>query len=81
MATLKRANFANTEEGVRIENELALMMLDVSLSTQSSYSSNSSLYADNSMSFVQKHMAYLECHPKVNVDHYLANLRLMTKIR
>lgn len=49
--------------------------------TGSSYSANSSLYADNQMPFAEKHVAYLKSHPKLNPEHYLANLRLMIKVR
>lgn len=33
------------------------------------------------ITFLEKHMAYLRMHPKVNPEHYLANLRTMLKIR
>ena len=36
---------------------------------------------DSPISFQEKHMAYLRTHPKVNPEHYLANLRTMLKIR
>lgn len=36
---------------------------------------------DSPVSFQEKHMAYLRTHPKLNPEHYLANLRTMLKIR
>ncbi|MEO8862813.1 MAG: hypothetical protein ABI354_00620 [Candidatus Saccharimonadales bacterium] len=49
--------------------------------TKDGYSSNSELHPDNTVSFVDKHIAYLMNHPKVDPDHYMANLRIMLKIR
>lgn len=36
---------------------------------------------DSPVSFQEKHLAYLRTHPKLNPEHYLANLRTMLKIR
>jgi hypothetical protein len=47
--------------------------------TVSSYSANATNYPDHVISFVDKHMKYLSEHQAVNVDHYLSNLRLMTR--
>jgi hypothetical protein len=33
------------------------------------------------VSFREKHLSYLKQHPKVNPQHYLANLHTMIKIR
>lgn len=81
MATLKkRINFANTEEGVAIEHKLQLMFADKLYNTKSSFSTNSVLYPDGQIPFVDKHMNYLCSHPSVNPQHYLSNLRLMTRL-
>jgi len=47
----------------------------------SSYSANAALYPDGQIPFVEKHIAYLMDHPKVDHAQYLANLRLMLKVR
>ncbi len=60
---------------------LEAMVLDKSYNTESSYSSNSELYPDNVQSFIDKHMNYINTHPDTNIEHYLSNLRLMTRIQ
>lgn len=81
MATLKkRVDFRLSEEGREFRQELVRMTLNASYNTSSTYST-SVQYADNLIPFVDKHMNYLDTHPKVEADKYLANLKLMTKIR
>jgi hypothetical protein len=63
------------------ERKLRDMITDKALNTGTSYSANSELYPDNRIPFVDKHMAYLMEHPKLEVEHYLSNLRLMLKKR
>ncbi len=65
---------------VAISEELRLMELDPGLKTISYYTEDPT-YADNLMPFPDKHVQYLKGHPKVNPEHYLANLRTMIKIR
>lgn len=79
--TTKKVSLFESEEGTAIAKALRLMESDTSLTTVSSYTTNITLYHDNVMPFVQKHMTYLDTHPKVDVEKYLANLRLMIKIR
>ena len=82
MATFKtRSGFLESEEGVAIRQKLRYMMGDKSYNTSSSYSANSSQHPDNQISFVEKHMNYLNVHPNLDADMYIANLRLMTRIR
>jgi hypothetical protein len=82
MATLTtRKDYANTEEGIAIRAELQLMAADGSYNTVSSYASNTEQYPDNRISFVKKHMNYLTAHPNLDARMYVANLRLMTRIR
>jgi len=57
------------------------MTLDKAYNTDSSYSANSLQYADNLIPFVDKHMNYLNSHPKVEADQYIANIKLMSRIR
>ena len=77
----KKAAFILSEEGLEAERMLRLMAEDDSYNTESSYSTNSQLYPDNSRSFVDKHMDYLSTHPHANHRQYIANLRLMTRLR
>lgn len=60
--------------------ELSRIDADNSYKTGPSYSSKAS-YIDGLIPFVDKHMDYLNDNPHINPVHYLANLRLMTKIR
>jgi hypothetical protein len=82
MATLTtRKDYANTEEGQAIKRKLQLMAADSSYNTASSYASNTEQYPDNLISFVDKHMNYLCAHPHQDAQMYVANLRLMTRVR
>ena len=81
MPNLKRTNFSETEEGVQTKRSLQAMVLDNTYNTAPTYSSNQTLYPDNLISFVEKHMSFLQTHPTVEPTQYLANLRLMTRIR
>ncbi|CAN5456799.1 hypothetical protein BH10PAT3_BH10PAT3_7870 [soil metagenome] len=77
----KKINLYESEEGAIIQKELRAMAADLAYNTGSSYSADSSAYSDNLIPFVDKHMRYLIVHPSVDPVHYLANLRLMTRIR
>ena len=82
MATNKRqADFVNSEEGLQIKEELLAMLRNNGYTTESSYSTNGDLYPDNQIPFIEKHMHYLTSHPSVDPSHYLANLRLITRVR
>jgi hypothetical protein len=82
MATNKRqADFVDSEEGQQIKRELLAMLQNEQYSTESSYSTNGDLYPDNLRPFIDKHMHYLTSHPSVDPAHYLANLRLITRVR
>ncbi len=77
----KKSDFFETEEGIEFEKTLVVMAKDSSYNTGPSYSANSELYPNNLIPFVNKHMDYLRNHPTTDPQHYLANLRLMTRIR
>lgn len=82
MATTKnKINLFESEEGLQIQQDLLSMVSDTAYSTNASYSANSASYPDSLIPFVDKHMNYLKTHPSVDPQHYLANLRLMTRIR
>lgn len=81
MATYKkRPNFFESDEGITFIKALADMAKDSDYNTEASYSANTGLYPDNIMPFVNKHIDYIKSHPTIDPRHYLANLRLMTKI-
>jgi hypothetical protein len=77
----KRPDLFSTQEGVLVEEALKSMALDTSYATIDTYSANSEAHPDHLVTFVEKHMSYLRSHPSVDPDHYLANLRLMTRVR
>lgn len=82
MATQKsRKDFLDTEEGRDIKLKLQHMEDDCLYNTAPSYNSNTELYPDNLIPFVDKHINYLINHPKLEARQYLANVRLVTRLR
>ena len=82
MAILKkRVDFFNSTTGSEVKQQLVRMSNDTAFNTDAGYSANTMLYPDNLMTFVEKHMAYLNTHPNIDTDQYMANLRLMTRLR
>jgi hypothetical protein len=77
----KQADFLESADGVKIRELLFKMAADASYNTDASYSSNTDLYPNNRIPFVDKHMNYLMVHQDVDPIHYLANLRLMTRLK
>lgn len=77
----KRANFYDSEEGRFAQKALMRMTESDRFNTQSGYSADSGSYPDNAIPFVDKHMNYLSNNRKVSVEHYISNLRLMTRIK
>lgn len=77
----KKIKFLDSEQGTAIEQDLIGMVADNAYNTISSYSADAIAYPDNLIPFVDKHMKYLSTHPSVDPDHYIANLRLMTRLR
>lgn len=76
-----RTNFLTSDKGRQVRDELLLMTEDPTYNTASTYSANSLLYADNLMPFVDKHMNYLVSNPALDPDTYLANVKLVTRVR
>lgn len=74
----KKTNFLETDAGDQARELLHGMETDIRYSTSAYYSAS---LPDNTISFVDKHMTYLNDHPNVNPDYYLANLRLMSRIK
>ena len=64
----------------QIQEVLIGMEQDDGLQTDLEYVDNT-LYSNRVVSFSEKHLIYLRNHPKINPQHYLANLRTMIKIR
>jgi hypothetical protein len=82
MAVMKKRNYlVDSLEGAQIKHSLRLMELDQTFHTESSYSANGVLHNDHVISFTDKHWSYLNNNPQVDPTHYLANLRLMTRVR
>jgi hypothetical protein len=76
-----RKGFLDTKEGKEIKSHFQRMIDDNSYSTASSYTANSILYPDNLIPFVDKHMDYLISHPLLEASKYLANIKLITRLR
>lgn len=81
MSSKRRVQFFDSTEGTEIEQKLQLMAVDSSFNTQPSYSANAVLHPTQLISFVEKHMHYLNNHPVIDPEQYIANLRLMTRIK
>lgn len=71
-----KLQFLASEEGAGIKRQLEAMVKDPGYNTRSHYSPDGGL-----IGFVDKHMRYLSEHPKLKPSEYLANIRLMTKLR
>ncbi len=80
-STKKRMDFYASDDGVKTRAILTNMSNDPTFNTSASYTSNTTSYPDNLISFVDKHMHYLNTHPSVDLNHYLGNLRLMSRVR
>lgn len=75
----KKSSFFETAEAAEIKAALQKMEADMAFNTLESYKANGELHPDNTISFTDKHMLYLSEHHDVDPQHYLANLRLMTR--
>lgn len=76
-----RKGFNESEEGKAIRYMLQRMTRDSSYNTAASYSADGDTYPDHLMPFTDKHMNYLNAHPDLDADRYLANIKLMSRIR
>jgi hypothetical protein len=77
----KRSHFLETQEAIEVRQKLQFMASSNLYNTASSFTVNDTEYPDNLMPFLDKHMNYLNDHPKLDSGMYLANLRLMTRIK
>jgi hypothetical protein len=69
--------FFTSPKGLLARQDLEDMMNSEEFNTSSTYSPSST----ERILFVDKHLDYLSKHPQVNPNHYLSNLKLMTRIR
>jgi hypothetical protein len=76
-----RTHFLDSQEAEDIRQELQSMTANDLYNTASSFTTNSLQYHDNLIPFKDKHMNYLNAHPMLDAGMYLANLRLMTRVR
>lgn len=74
MSTLK---YLGSEEAQLALEQLQIMEQSPEYKTESSYSPSS----EERLSFVDKHVKYLSTHQSLNYQHYISNLKLMTKIK
>lgn len=82
MQTLKkRSNFLGSQEALDISHKLSQMTSSDLYNTASSFTVDDARYPDNLIPFLDKHLNYLNAHPMLDAGMYLANLRLMTRIR
>ena len=82
MATVKkRVSFFESEQGIEIKKILIHMAEDSAYNTTSTYSADAIQYPNNLIPFVDKHMNYINTHPSIDPNHYIANLRLITRFR
>lgn len=81
MSTHKKIDFFQSPIGHEARKTLIAMDADANYKTSSSYTANTTMYPSSERTFVEKHMDYLKDHPATDPLHYLANLRLMTRIR
>lgn len=77
----KRSNFFDSEEGLKARERLSALVESSDYITDDGFSSDAEQYPDGVMPFVDKHMEYLRTHPQIQIDHYIANLRLRTRSR
>lgn len=74
---MRQQDFFQSDEARKAAIQLRLMVNDPAYNTRQTFSA----LTGGSTSFVDKHMWYLSEHLNINVQHYLSNLRLKTKIR
>lgn len=75
--TNKQKEFLDSEAGSNARRELKKMDGDPMYNTRSKFTP----LQNQALSFVDRHMKYLSEHPKLDPKHYLANIRLMTRLK
>jgi hypothetical protein len=69
------------EQWASLKEELRSMVLSQGYITDSGFTTNRELYPDNVIPFVEKHIDYLRRHPGIDPAQYIANLKIMTRLR
>ena len=72
-----RQQFLASAQADEVMDQLRLMEVSAAYHTKESYSPSSL----DAVTFTDKHFTYICSHPAVKPQEYLANLRLMTKVR
>ena len=81
MAIKFRKDFLESQRGTEVRLIFKSMTISKLYNTSSSYSADKVTYPDSLMPFIDKHMNYLNAHPKLEPYGYIANVKLMTRIR
>ena len=81
MALKFRKDFLESQRGEEIRLIFKSMTLSKLYNTSSTYSSDKAKYPDSMIPFIDKHMNYLIAHPKLEAYQYIANIKLMTRVR
>ena len=81
MAVKFRKDFLQSQQAKDIRRIFQSMTLDDLYNTAPSYSADKANYPDNLIPFTDKHMNYLNSHPNLEINQYIANIRLMSRVR
>jgi hypothetical protein len=77
----KKVDFLQSPEADKFKQALVDMTNSDKYNTAPSYAKESEINPDCIISFIDKHMQYMCDHPSTDTRHYLANLKLMTRIQ
>jgi hypothetical protein len=72
----RKDKYLQTDEGQKAKQLLEAMAASTQYNTQASYSPGA-----HDLTFVEKHLDHLSQHSYLQSQAYIANLKLMTKIR
>jgi hypothetical protein len=81
MALKSRKGYLDSKEGQDVRRIFQSMTFDNLFNTAPSYSTDTVLYPDHMIPFIDKHMNYLNTHPQLDADLYVANVKLVSRIR
>lgn len=76
----QKADFLQSPAAAKFKEELLKMAASSKYNTCSSYVRSTPEHPDNQISFAEKHLQYIANHPDTDPAHYLANLKLKTRI-
>lgn len=76
----QRVDFLNSQAASDIKAELSKMAKSPKYNTEDSYTCSNAAHPDGKITFVEKHLQYIASHQDTNPSHYLANLKLKTRI-